>query len=412
MTLATRLRGHTITLTAFSSAHGKKPCDSTVSDAFRIFDGSPADAWATRVRAAIETANRGVQSRVARTNPGFDLRASAHVCARTTVRAHPGRRHGVTGVFPRVLPAGAAEGARCYTDAVVMLTGLRDKLRFDASFWRKLAWYGAARGPSWWLRYSPPAIGVVFAVALPDKRRLVRDNLRSILGPRPLLREQVDVARTFVAFASSLADGMALSERDRYAPTVDVTGGDHLDRAAADGSGVILATAHTAGWETAVTALRRGYADRKVLVVMHREADGEAGAMHDAWRRELGFEIVHAGEDPLSLLPLLRHLREGGFVAVQLDRSPAGIRGRSVPVHGRTLQTPEGPFQLAALTGCPIVPVFARRTGFLRYELSLRPAIRVPKHPDESALERATREAASALADFVGAHPTQWFHFV
>lgn len=292
-----------------------------------------------------------------------------------------------------------------------MLNGLRDKLRFDASFWRKLAWYGAARGPTWWLRYSPPGIGVVFAVALPEKRRLVRDNLRSILGTRPAIREHVDVARTFASFASSLADGMALSERDRYAPTVDVIGAEHLERAAADGSGVILATAHTAGWETAVTALRRGYADRKVLVVMHREADGQAGAMHDSWRRELGFEIVHAGEDPLSSLPLLRHLREGGFVAVQLDRSPEGIRGRSVPFHGRTLRVPEGPFQLAALTGCPIVPVFSRRTGFLRYELVLRPAIRVARRPDDHELDRAVQHAASSLAEHVGAHPTQWFHF-
>lgn len=291
-----------------------------------------------------------------------------------------------------------------------MLSALRQRLRFDSAFWRKLAWYGSARGPTWWLKTSPPGIGLLFAVLLPRQRSAVRSNLRALLGPRPPIREQLDIARTFMGFAQSLADGLALSGGDRYRPSIEVVGSEHFESALADGSGAILATAHTAGWETAVSALRQRH-PAPVLVVMHHEADSKAGALHDSWRRNLGFEIVHAGEDPMSSLPLLRHLRDGGLVAVQLDRCPQGMRGRTTTLLGHPWKVPEGPFRLASLTGSPIVPVFSERTGFLSYRLTLRPPIRVPKPASDLALDEAVSQAVRELAAFVSKHPTQWFQF-
>jgi len=291
-----------------------------------------------------------------------------------------------------------------------MLSDLRQRLRFDSAFWRKLAWYGSARGPTWWLKASPPGIGLLFAALLPRQRSAVRANLRTILGRRAPIEENLDVARTFMGFAQTLADGLALSGGDRYHPSIEVVGADHFESAIAGGAGAILATAHTAGWETAVSALRERH-PAPVLVVMHHEPDAKAGALHDSWRKKLGFEIVHAGEDPMSSLPLLRHLRDGGLVAVQLDRCPAGMRCRSTTLLGHPWQVPEGPFRLASLTGCPIVPVFSERTGFLSYRLTLRPPIRVPKPADDRAIDEAVSVAVGELAAFVSAHPTQWFQF-
>ena len=48
------------------------------------------------------------------------------------------------------------------------------------------------------------------------------------------------------------------------------------------------------------------------MVVMEAEADDRAQALQDEVRRGGGVEVLVVGEDQLSALPLLRHLRAGG----------------------------------------------------------------------------------------------------
>jgi KDO2-lipid IV(A) lauroyltransferase len=149
----------------------------------------------------------------------------------------------------------------------------------------------------------------------------------------------------------------------------------------------------------------------KVMIVEAAERDAAASAIQDEARRAFGLRVVHVGEDPLSALPLVHHLREGGAVALQVDRAPPGVRARSVTLFGEEARLPEGPLRLAALTGAPIVPVFAERAGYRRYEVTVNPAIRVPRAPSEADLDAAAQELAARLEAFVRARPTQWFHF-
>jgi lauroyl/myristoyl acyltransferase len=121
--------------------------------------------------------------------------------------------------------------------------------------------------------------------------------------------------------------------------------------------------------------------------------------------------VTHVGDDPMCALPLARHLREGGAVALQVDRVPAGMRAREVTMFGAPARVPEGPLRLAALTGAPIVPVFAARVAYKRYLVRVQPAIRLPRSPEGRELDAAAQVLASALEAFVVAHPTQWFHF-
>ena len=292
------------------------------------------------------------------------------------------------------------------------MVGLRftQSLRFDSAFWRKLAWMGAARGPRIWLRASPAPLGVVFALLLRQPRSLVRHNLRCIAGPRGLVREQLDVARTFMAFAQSFADGLAVSG-GRYQPQLEVEFGDRLHHVLEQGRGAIVVTAHTSGWETALAALSRNTC-RPVLVVMSRERDDGARRLHDAYRSTMGFRIYHVGDDPLSALPMLNHLRSGGLVTFQIDRCPNGMRVRQASLFGSPFRMPEGPFTLASVSGCPILVALSRRTGFLRYQLTVSEPIRLPRHPSSQQLDSSVQTVADLLEHYLRLYPTQWFHFV
>lgn len=282
----------------------------------------------------------------------------------------------------------------------------RQALRLDSAFWRRLAWLGAARGPRVWLRYSPPAIGLIAALAAPQQRSQVHRNLRRMFGRRRAPLEVLDVARTFMSFACSLADSLAVADGSRYQPHVEVEGELALQQALEAGRGLILVTAHTAGWEIALGELRKR-TTRPVAVVMQRERDMQARLFHGAVRAGNGATVVESGTDPRASVLLLGHLRKQGLVAVQIDRCPPGMRHCEVRVFGREWRVPEGPFALAAATGAPIVAVFASRVGFLHYRLKISDAIRVrPK-----ALDEAAQRVGWELDRFVRQNPTQWFHF-
>ena len=96
---------------------------------------------------------------------------------------------------------------------------------------------------------------------------------------------------------------------------------------------------------------------------------------------------------------------------MKFDRSHPGMRCRRVRFLGDPWQVAEGPLQLAALSGAPIVPVFTRRLGFMTYQLINMPPIHLPRRPDDGVVDRAAQRLATALEGFVRAYPTHWFRF-
>jgi phosphatidylinositol dimannoside acyltransferase len=281
----------------------------------------------------------------------------------------------------------------------------------DGMFWRRLAYLCAQRAPAWFVRWAPPVVGAIIAIAAPLARRRIVQELERARGPVGAWRSAIDVAGTFANFASCLTEVLSTGSKNGRAPEVVVHGNPQLQDLLALGHGVIFATAHTAGWETMGPLLAREHALR-VMMVMGRERDPSARELHDSSRRaQGGLDIVHVGDNPLASLPLLRQLRDGGVVAMQIDRVPTGMSARSVTLFGRPGAIPEGPLRLAQLTGAPIVPVFSARTGHRRYAVHVREPVAVARHADEHEIADAAQRLADELGEFVSAHPTDWFPF-
>jgi phosphatidylinositol dimannoside acyltransferase len=275
---------------------------------------------------------------------------------------------------------------------------------------RRLAYLGARYGPTFWVRYSPPWFGALFALALPDVRRDVRDNLRRVHGPRPGMVERRDVLKTFTDYASCLAESLAAERDDARHARVVVQGGEYLRDAVAAGRGAVLVTAHAGPWDVAA----RFFADRfgvKVAVVMEAEPDRSARALHDDVRRRSGVEVLRVGDGPTDGLSVLRHVRAGGIAAFQIDRAARSRRSVATSLFGRSFDVPEGPFRLAELAGAPIIPLFAAREGYFDYRIEVEAPIVLSPRGDAAELGRAAQSVALALERFVRAHPTQWFHF-
>lgn len=287
---------------------------------------------------------------------------------------------------------------------------MKGYLSLEGPFWRRLARLGSTRGPEWFARVAPPLVGLVVCALAPDARRAIDRSLRRVRGHRGPLRNALDVSRTFATYASCLTDVLrSRSERARL-PEAVIWGELHLQDALAEGRGVIFATAHTAGWETVGPLLSRD-SGLRVMIVEQAEADATARAIQDHARTVHGLLVAHVSDDPLSVLPLLLHLREGGVLALQVDRVPRPLRSREVTLFGGTARMPEGPLQLARLTGAPILPVFAARAGYRRYEVFMKAPVRLPRTAGDAELDDAAQTLADAMQEFVQRRPTQWFHF-
>jgi KDO2-lipid IV(A) lauroyltransferase len=177
------------------------------------------------------------------------------------------------------------------------------------------------------------------------------------------------------------------------------------------GKGIIIATAHTAGWEAAGPLLARHH-ELDVMLVMQAEPDARAMRIQDHAREATGMEIAHVGESPFSSLPLLKHLKKKrGVVALQLDRVAPGMRTRRVRFLDEEGGIPEGALKLAQLTGAPILPVFCARVAHRRYLIAAYEPRVVPRRATEKDLDDVAQHLATCLTSFLREHPTQWFQF-
>jgi phosphatidylinositol dimannoside acyltransferase len=291
------------------------------------------------------------------------------------------------------------------------MTEARRPRPHEALFWRRLAHLGASRGPEWWVRYSPPVFGWAAAALVPSARRAVLRNLHHIRGRASRTADARDVLETFSNYASCLAEVLSndAPSGPRHPETTHARK-HFVHEALAHGKGIIMVTAHTAGWETVgpVVARNQGL---KMMIAMQAEPDERARTLHDEARKRAGVTIVHVGDDPLSSLPLLRHLREGGVVALQLDRVVPGMRTREVERFGEKAKMPEGPLRLAQVSGAPILPVFCARLGYRRYVVELYESRLVPRHATDAELDEVAQHLSDSLASYLRSHPTQWFHF-
>jgi phosphatidylinositol dimannoside acyltransferase len=279
-----------------------------------------------------------------------------------------------------------------------------------ALVWRRASRAVVAHGPDALVRTLPSLFGVLAALALPDARLRVRNNLLRIRGERGLLEEIKDVASTFASYAHCFAELLSNGSKNARLPDLVVHGKEFIDDAVAAKRGIVLVTAHTAGWD-AVGPVLGSFYDLPLVAVMRAEEDVRARELSDDARRVGGVEVAHAGQDPLASLPILAKLRRGAIVAMQVDRAPPGMRVRRVRLFGEPGAMPEGPLRLAQLSGAPILPVFCSRVGHRSYAAEASPPLSISRKADDGRIDVVAQEIADRMTRFVRRHPTQWFHF-
>ena len=232
------------------------------------------------------------------------------------------------------------------------------------------------------------------------RRKVALDNLRHAFPELPEAERRRIARRAYRNMALAAFESLvppAHTERRLVWDNREL-----LERAAAEGRGVLIATAHFGSWELLGTALARQGLPLHAVV---RPLRGALNEQIVRARLESGLRLIAARG---AIRGMLRALSEGGVVCMLVDQVMPLHKGVFVPFFGRPASTSPGLSAAARRTGAPVlVGVSIRDRDVLR--IHLEGPFPVPHTDDIDADIRAhTAEITAAIEQLIRRHPEQW----
>ncbi|QBI55122.1 phosphatidylinositol mannoside acyltransferase [Streptomonospora litoralis] len=193
---------------------------------------------------------------------------------------------------------------------------------------------------------------------------------------------------------------------DQIEARVDRTGIERIDRALAEGRGVVAALPHMGNWDLAGAWITRY--GIPLTTVAERLRPEPLFERFVAFRERLGMEVLPLTGGPQhSAGVLARRLRQGRLVCLLADRD-LSAGGVEVLFFGEPARMPAGPAALAERTGAALLPVSLWYEGD-RMRIHVHEKVPVPAAADRGERVRAmTQETARTFEAAVAAHPQDW----
>lgn len=260
-------------------------------------------------------------------------------------------------------------------------------------------------------RIADDVVGAFFALA-PAYLTAIRTNMGVVLGLPWDHPETERLARRMARnHAYAWVDFFFFGQRpaeEALAQFECLEGAEHLDRALRDGA--ILLTAHAGNFELGGLLLRQK--GLKVHTVYKPDRFGAVEQLRDRVRAQGGVVGIPVDGVGFSTLPLLKLLREGRTVGMQGDRD-FNLTGLPLPFLGREAHFPKGPWELAAMTGAPVIVSFFWSDDRHRFHAVFYEPIHVrgDRGSRQASIAEGMARYVAILEDLVRRHPDQWYCF-
>lgn len=273
---------------------------------------------------------------------------------------------------------------------------------------RAVAWT-VRRVPAGWVPVLSGGLAWVLRLFTRKRQGIARDNIRRALGDQ-LSEGQVHqvCARSMRNLVESMLHLLRLPviTAEHLKRMVPLDGIEHLEHALSAGKGALIITAHFGNWELlGARIVVEGY---RLHAVARDAAHTATAAVINSARESVGGVQVLSRDDVRKMLTVLRsngvllilpdqHVAEGGIVAEFL---------------GRRAMTATGPANLAARTGCAVLPTFCmvKPDGSMSAEI-LPPLQFVATGDREADVATNTQLVNDAIARQISKHPEQWLWF-
>lgn len=193
-----------------------------------------------------------------------------------------------------------------------------------------------------------------------------------------------------------------LLNRNNIDELVQVEGLENLQRAYAEGRGVVMTTGHFGNWELLGTVVAlHGY---PLLSIARRQNQGDMDRFINEYRSLSGQKIVYNhGEN--NLLTVVRALKQRQLVGVIYDQD-TGDGKVKLPFFGKESAFPDGAAALGRMNKAPIVPIFIHNNP----DGTLRAKVYAPLYcAGKDDYGRVMGELVQILEQEIRSDPAMWF---
>ena len=279
-----------------------------------------------------------------------------------------------------------------------------------APFWSPRHWpmwlllafmHAAARLPPRWQLRVGRGFGAVLRRFKKREERIARRNIELCFRDWSAAEQRELLDRHFEAVGMSFVEmGVGwFTPIERLLRRVSIHGREHLERAMADGRGVLLAGAH-------FTTLEVGFAVLEALTP-------RASCMYRPQRNAMMDVVIRRGRHRFAkqqiprdnVRALVRSLRDGYAVGYLPDQTYLGNQSALLPFFGEPAVTNTAMSRLAAISGAAVLPYFFRRLPSGEYRVDIGAPL--PGFPSESPARDAQR-LFDLLEDYIRLAPEQY----
>ena len=249
-------------------------------------------------------------------------------------------------------------------------------------------------------------LGFVFLAA---RRRVAIENARRVSpGLSPL--QAKSLARSCfeklgVNFLETLL--FPFVPKEEYGRRFRLEKRGNVDAVLEANQGILALGFHYSNWEITGVA---SFLLKRDIVALARPLKGHAALNRflNRLRASTGLTIIPNKETARDVIRLLRENRVVAFLGDQREKRSKAVW---VELFGQKVPTSKGVVTIAMKTGTPIVPIYARRDGFLRYTVVYNEPLRIERKgaPLNELIYRNARRINAFLEEIVTERPDEWF---
>lgn len=240
-------------------------------------------------------------------------------------------------------------------------------------------------------------------------RRASREALRRMTGAEPTNGQ---VFRHILTFARVSLDRLFFATGKTHHFDVDFHGEEFMRDLRTAKKGAILLMAHVGSFECGrALASQRAFA---INVVGNFHNSAMINAALESLNPNANTRVIDAAGSIDFIFRIQQAIARGELVAIMADRVGADGKKAEVDFMGGKADFPTGPYQLAALLGCPVYFACGIYTEPNRYDLYCEPfadKLRINRKDREGSLKPWMAKYAELLAKYALKAPYNWFNF-